>query len=77
MRRKALVPYTFSDGTHVPAGNVVCVPLRAILHDSAHYENADDFNGFRFCDKIATESLSKLTDTEPKFPLWGLGKRSW
>lgn len=71
------MPYTFSDGTHVPAGNVVCVPLRAILRDPMNYCDAHVFNGFRFVDEDKTGSVSKLVEGEPKFLLWGLGKRSW
>ncbi|KAL9608973.1 MAG: hypothetical protein Q9167_006224 [Letrouitia subvulpina] len=77
IRRKALVPFYFSDGVHVPAENVICVPLSAILRDPGHYHNAEHFDGLRFCNGSATTTISKFTHSEPSFPLWGLGKRSW
>ena len=84
MRRKALSPYTFNDGMHIPSGNWVCAPSRAIMQDPAHYTNPTEFDGYRFMGKTSTEETTKLgadasrfTDTEPKFLFWSHGKRAW
>ncbi|CAZ80769.1 unnamed protein product [Tuber melanosporum] len=47
MMRKALVPYTFSDGTHLPVGTWVAAPATAI-HLSASIPNPTVFDGFRW-----------------------------
>jgi hypothetical protein len=80
VRRKAVTPYTFLDGTHVPAGNWVCVPLKSIQRDPDHYRDAEMFDGFRFVSSNSgTErpSRSTFTDTDFSFPFWGMGKRAW
>jgi cytochrome P450 len=77
IRRKAVQPYVFRDGTHVTAGDVVCVPLRAIMCDEKNFPNAMTFDGFRFMTEDGTGVTSKLTDESARFPLWGLGRRSW
>ncbi|KAL9095447.1 MAG: hypothetical protein Q9165_002318 [Trypethelium subeluteriae] len=82
LRRKALVPYHFKDGTSVPLGDWACVPQRAIMRDPSIYANADVFDGTRFMKNAARQSKtngvaqSKFTDTSPFYPLWGLGKQA-
>ncbi|MCJ1427685.1 hypothetical protein MMC29_005590 [Sticta canariensis] len=84
--RQTLVPYTFSGpgGPHVPAGNWISVPSRAIMRDPANYPSPETFDPFRFATNvIATGETDmevnaahvKYTDSSYKFPLWGLGKR--
>lgn len=46
--RKALVDYTFSDGSTVPAGAVVAVSSSSLHLDPDIYEDPLKFNGFRF-----------------------------
>jgi len=53
MMRKALVPYTFSDGTHLPIGTWVVAPAAAI-HQSASIPNPTVFDGFRW-DRMGAE----------------------
>lgn len=77
LRRKALRPYTFHDGTYIPAGDVVCVPLRAMMRDETNFPNAMTFDGFRFISKDGAGNTSKLADGDARFPLWGLGRRAW
>lgn len=84
MRRKALSPYTFKDGLHIPAGTWVCAPSRAVMRDPTHYANPTNFDGYRFIDKTFVHdtsnpvtSVSKYTDTEPKFLFWSHGRRAW
>lgn len=77
LRRKALQPYTFSDGTHIAMGDVVCAPMRAMMLDEKNFTDSRIFNGFRFVDMDGCKSRSKLVDGDTKFLLWGLGKRAW
>ncbi|KAF8899435.1 cytochrome P450 [Infundibulicybe gibba] len=46
--RRAMVPYTFSDGTVVPPGTIITAAPTAIHLDDALYENPNYFDGFRF-----------------------------
>jgi cytochrome P450 len=83
MRRKALFPYTFKDGLHIPAGSWVCAPSRAVMQDPNNFDDPTEFNGYRFVSKAVVHNaskpitLSKYTDTEPKFLFWSHGRRAW
>ena len=77
LRRKVIIPYTFSDGTQIVAGQWLCAPQRAIMRDPVNYPEATTFKGFRFANDDATRTISKLIDTESRFLYWGLGKRAW
>lgn len=84
MRRKALSPYTFKDGLHIPTGTWVCAPSRAVMRDPAHYPDPTHFDGYRFIDKNDIQDIpkpitrsSKYTDTEPNFLFWSHGRRAW
>ncbi|KAL9092031.1 MAG: hypothetical protein Q9159_001029 [Coniocarpon cinnabarinum] len=79
MDRKVMQPFTFSDGTHVPAGNVICVPEYSIMHDPANYRDPLAFDGFRFVDKSSTSaptSRSRFSHPSATFPFWGSPRRS-
>lgn len=76
VRRKALSSFTFSDGVRILRDEVACVPLRAIMRDPANYPGGEAFDGFRFVNKGGTGNISKYTDGDVKFPLWGLGRRA-
>jgi len=77
MRRKVLQPFTFSDGTHLRAGDVACVPSKAIMRDAAHYGmNRLTFDAFRFVKSKGGDG-TRFTDTSPTYPFWGLGRHSW
>jgi len=68
VRRKTLTPYTISSTphTHIPAGNWICVPQSALMLDSAHYQHAETFDGFRFvCAGEATTPAGRM-GTETK-----------
>ncbi|KAM0802496.1 cytochrome P450 [Usnea florida] len=75
IRRKVLAPYTFSDGTHFTEGSWACVPQRSLMRDVKNYPSASSFQGFRFMPSSGSPCGSKFTDTGPKFPFWGAGKR--
>lgn len=74
VRREVLESFAFSDGLTVPAGNVLCAPLAAILCDPSRFENPTAFNPDRF---LHQGKASDLTDITTDFPLWGLGKHAW
>ena len=79
MNRKVMTPFVFSDGTHIPAGNVVCVPQQAMMQDPNNYPNPLEFQGFRFVtwhDGIPT-STSRLSHPGPLFPFWGSVSHAW
>ncbi|KAL8818786.1 MAG: hypothetical protein Q9191_007863, partial [Dirinaria sp. TL-2023a] len=69
-RRKALAPFTFSDGPSVPRGSWIYVPTASINRDSEFFENPLQFDGFRF---VPDES-SRLTEVSAKWLLWGTGR---
>ncbi|KAI0337447.1 cytochrome P450 [Trametopsis cervina] len=46
--RKALKTYTFRDGTVIPEGATLSATQTAVHYDSTYYENAGQFDGFRF-----------------------------
>ena len=89
IRRKALKPFTFADGTHVPAGDIACAPAWEIMHNEAKYPRPQDFEGLRFAKErdLPLGSASGtgdepmrgtvLTDASKDFPIWGLGSKVW
>lgn len=85
VRRKVMKPFTFIDGTHIPAGDVVCVPMNAILRDPTRYADSGTFYPWRFVGQKSQNEeekgirgvTSKFTDMEYSYPLWGLGGYSW
>lgn len=77
VRRKAVEPYTFKDGSvTVPQGTTICVPAYDILHDEQLYPEPDRFDGARFIPK-AEAVQSKFTTVSHKFPMWGYGSLAW
>ncbi|KAL8655965.1 MAG: hypothetical protein Q9210_000562 [Variospora velana] len=75
VRRKALIPFTFSGGIKVKKDEVACVPLRAIMRDPQNYAGGPAFDGFRFVNSDGTKKNSRFADGDAKFPMWGLGRR--
>ena len=71
--------YTFADGTHVPAGNWISIPQRALMSDPALYPEPKDFNPFRFVTyrNGVAESASRFTHPSWSFPYWGSVRRAW
>lgn len=82
IRRKALKPFTFSNGgPHVPLGSVACVSSWDILHDPSKYPNPYDFNPKRFEHADSPDGnharRDKFTNISDDFPMWGFGTRAW
>ncbi|KAL8722765.1 MAG: hypothetical protein Q9225_000826 [Loekoesia sp. 1 TL-2023] len=50
LARRVTVPFTFSNGLHLPAGTVIFAPNAPVLFDPANYPDPESFNGFRFSD---------------------------
>ncbi|RPA97481.1 cytochrome P450 [Choiromyces venosus 120613-1] len=48
MMRKSLIPYTFSDGTHLPTGTWIAAPATALQRSLLSIPNPAVFNGFRW-----------------------------
>lgn len=86
VRRKAMQPFTFKDGIHIPAGDVLCVPMNAIMRDEALYADAERFSASRFLESVprseedrddSVKNSSRFTDSDFRYPLWGLGGHAW
>ncbi|PBK99161.1 cytochrome P450 [Armillaria gallica] len=74
MIRKALKPFSFSDGTTIPAGTFVSVAATPIHCDKKRYENPLGFDGFRFSD--GTNNRTSMVTTSPWFLSFGHGKNA-
>ncbi|KAL4767118.1 cytochrome P450 [Aspergillus nidulans var. acristatus] len=81
VRRKALQPFTLSDGTSLAKGDVACIPLQPALQNPKIYADPLTFNPHRFLKDTMTSthissSRSRFTDVDVAFPIWGLGKHA-
>ncbi|KAF2675971.1 putative cytochrome P450, partial [Lentithecium fluviatile CBS 122367] len=83
-RRKAIVPFTFSDGLLVATDDWVCVPQQAMMQDEQFYPQPGSFNPLRFLHPDRTRATGepdsnvkaerrRLTDVNSRWPVWGLG----
>jgi cytochrome P450 len=84
MPRKALVPFTFSDGTTIPAGTILSAASLAVHMDEELYENADQFVPFRFFDlrekAVASgddDRRHRLTGAGVSYLPFGGGRHLW
>lgn len=76
----ALKDFTFSNGSHIPAGNLVAVPQYAIMRDERTYSDPERFDGFRFYTpeaELETAPSTKYTDVKWEFPYWGSPNHAW
>ncbi|KAJ7170266.1 cytochrome P450 [Mycena crocata] len=79
MLRQATKDFTFSDGTIIPAGTLVGVPVLAEQHEEANYENAGSFDPFRFARmrEEAGEGIKhQMVTPSPDFLVFGLGRHA-
>lgn len=62
--------FTFSNGLHVPPGVAISIP-ETIHLDDGEFENAKEFDGFRFSRPLeedeGAQGLDNRSDTKPKF----------
>ncbi|KAK2615929.1 hypothetical protein N8I77_002650 [Diaporthe amygdali] len=74
IRRKALEPYTFSNGTlSVPKGATVCVSAYNLMHNPETYPGPDSFEPARFLPDNPKDQQRKFTEISETFPVWGYG----
>ncbi|KAI0552037.1 cytochrome P450 [Xylaria curta] len=87
VRRRALQPFSLSDGTKVAIGEWACASSGAINTHGEYYPSPETFSGFRFVEPstlsnsqafstpTATQPKpSKLTDVDHSFLMWGTGR---
>jgi cytochrome P450 len=77
--RLALKDFKFWDGTVIPAGSFLSVPLYATHHDETKYNNPYVFDPSRF-EKWKEDGsgpiLQMVTPSVDYIP-WGIGKHAW
>ncbi|KAJ7717646.1 cytochrome P450 [Mycena maculata] len=77
--RKALKDFTFSDGTTVPAGTLIALPILAEHHSQANYTNGGAFDPFRFSRmrEEAGEGIKhQMASLTHDFLTFGLGRHA-
>jgi len=73
-------PYTFADGTKIPKDVILIAAVRSIQMDDSIYENAHEFDGFRFSNMREREGESAKhhsSNTSPEFLHFGHGHHAW
>jgi cytochrome P450 len=77
-QRKAMRPFTFSDGSHIPAGNLVAIPQKVIMRDPERYQNPDNFDPYRYIPEKtgADTATTKYTDVNWNYTFWGSPRKS-
>ncbi|KAI9461746.1 cytochrome P450 [Boletus coccyginus] len=73
--RKAMEDITFSDGTTIPAGTHLAVASVPMHLDDRHYENASEFDAFRFLTEEPSQK-SRLASTNRLYLVFGHGNRA-
>ncbi|KAI5118159.1 hypothetical protein M0805_005781 [Coniferiporia weirii] len=80
MTRKALVDYTLSDGTFLPAGTFVSCNALSLHYDDANYNNAHDFDGFRFAnmreEREGEGTKHQMVSTSSEYLPFGHGRHA-
>lgn len=85
VQRKVMQPFTFKDGIQIPA-DVLCVPMNAFKRDEAIYPDAEAFSAWGFMESVrqsdgdhvdTVRNRSRFTDSDFRYPLWGLGGHAW
>ncbi|KAF8321460.1 cytochrome P450 [Amanita rubescens] len=79
LKRLVMKDYTFSDGTTIPAGNIISVPMLPIHLDPDIYTNPKTFDGFRF-EKMRKErgedTKHKLASLDLDYLVFGNGRQA-
>ena len=81
-RRRALKPFTFSDGLRVDKGDWICIPQYAMMYDDRYFPEPHRFNAFRWINGVqpknpASNTPYKMTDVHPDWYMWGSGRLIW
>ncbi|KAF9065878.1 cytochrome P450 [Rhodocollybia butyracea] len=81
MQRLTLKPFTFSDGTRIPAGTMIGCPVVPMQTDPGLHNNPKEFQPWRFCGSTSGDTgdedrkrFLQLTSTTPDFIIFGHGK---
>ncbi|KAJ7204783.1 cytochrome P450 [Mycena pura] len=77
--RLALTDFTFSDGTTVPAGTLIGIPLLAEHQDEANYTNASTFDPFRFSrmrEEAGEGTKHQMVTPNSKYLSFGIGRHA-
>jgi cytochrome P450 len=82
MNRLALRPFTFSNGTTIPAGTLVAIPASAAHTDERTFPNPNEFDGFRFSKLCEGEGDTvtgryQAISTSSEQLSFGLGRHTW
>lgn len=82
--RKTKKPFTFSDGVHIPKGNIIGIPQNATMRDSSLYAKPNEFDAWRFMptsseenDNDSHKGSHRFSHPAPTFPYWGSVKQGW
>lgn len=80
MLRKAMVDFTFSDGSFVPKGSFISVAVAGTHTDGEYYENPFEFDPWRFAnmrDEDGEEMKHQMVNTSLEYIAFGLGRHAW
>lgn len=78
--RIVLKPYTFKNGITVPKGTTLAAPLWPIHMDDGIYENAEQFDGFRFSklrERCGENAKYYAANTNEEYLQFGHGQHAW
>ncbi|KAJ7100090.1 cytochrome P450 [Mycena belliarum] len=79
MLRQVVKDFTFSDGSTVPAGTLVGIPILAEHTDHAKYTDPDTFDPFRFArmrEEAGEGTKHQMVTPAPDFLVFGLGRHA-
>lgn len=78
-QRKAVKPFTFSDGSHIPAGNLVAIPQKVVMRDPERYKDAESFDPYRYMPEGVNvdAATAKYTDVNWNYTFWGSPRKAW
>ena len=65
-----MTPFTFPDGTYVPANNWIVLPQQALMKDSANYPDPERFDGFHF---VTHDREDAASESRFSHPSWRFG----
>ncbi|KAM7200302.1 Cytochrome P450, partial [Rhypophila sp. PSN 637] len=74
--RYVLKPFTFKDGTTIPAGATLCLAASPIQNDPEYFENPAEFDGFRFARQDDGQRMYTV-NTSLKNSTFGHGRHAW
>jgi cytochrome P450 len=83
LSRKAVKDFRFSDGTFLPTGTLISLPMYATHRDEANYSTPDVFDPFRFsrvregCESDFNAAKYQMISSGTENLTWGLGRHVW